>query len=301
MQPIIVYVPGLKPKPPAELHQRELVRCLHEGIRRIDATIASEIGNAFHLVSWTYDFYGEHRDINLDLADIRAILSQERASEEDIRVVTSAKRRFIRWMYRMADYLPFLIPHFASEEVEIHLRDFNKYLRNAHGVSEAARQKVKNVLVDAANAGRPILLIGHSMGSVIAYESLWQLSRELNSDVTVDLLLTTGSPLGQSIVQRHLMGSQRKGAERFPANIRRWINVAAVGELTAIDSVLKNDFSEMIDLGLVDDIDDRYSFNYYHMLGALNVHAEYGYLINEVTAGIVCDWWRTAPPDRDSA
>ena len=97
------------------------------------------------------------------------------------------------------------------------------------------------------------------------------------------------------------MGSQRKGAERFPANIRRWINVAAVGELTAIDSVLKNDFSEMIDLGLVDDIDDRYSFTSYPMLGALNVHAEYGYLIKEVTAGIVCDWWRTATPDRDSA
>ena len=296
-RPVIIYVPGLKPKPPAELHEPELVRCLREGIRRVDADAADDIASSFHLVSWTYDFYGEYRDINLDLADIETILTKTEASEKDIEVVTSLRRRFARWLFRVADVLPFLIPHFATEEVEIHLRDFNKYLRNNHGASEAARQKVKTLLMEAAEAGRPILLFGHSMGSVIVYEALWQLSREMKSDLTVDLLLTTGSPLGQSIVQRHLMGSHRQGKERYPANIRRWINIAAVGELTAIDRILSNDFSEMIELGLIDDIDDRDSFNYYHMHGALNVHAEYGYLINEVTAGIISDWWRakTAP------
>lgn len=291
-QPLIVYVPGLKPKPPAELHQRELIRCLAEGIRRIDADVADDIASAFHLVSWTYDFYGEHRDINLDLNDIETILSKEGASEEDIEAVTSLGRRFMRWVFRMADYLPFLIPHFATEEIEIHLRDFHTYLRNNNGVSEEARQKLKTVLMAAAGAGRPILLLGHSMGSVIAYESLWQLSRETNSDLMIDLLVTTGSPLGQSIVQRHLMGSHRKGEERYPANIKKWTNIAAVGELTAIDTNLKNDFSAMIELGLIDDIDDRDSFNYYYMNGVLNVHAEYGYLINKVTAGVISEWWR---------
>ena len=289
--PLIVYVPGLKPKPPADVHQCQLVRCLAEGIRRIDADAVDDISSAFHLVSWTFDFYGEHRDINLDIADIETILTKSGPSESDLEVVTSWKRRFARWLFRTADYLPFLIPHFATEEVEIHLRDFNRYLRNNHGRSEAARQKVKAVLIEAKDAGRPILVFGHSMGSVIVYESLWQLSREMKSDVAVDLI-TTGSPLGQTIVQRHLMGSHNQGEQRYPGNIRTWINVAAVGELTAIDRILRNDFSEMIKLGLIKDIDDRDSFNYYHMHGALNVHAEYGYLINEVTAGIIIEWWR---------
>ena len=289
--PLIVYVPGLMPKPPADVHHHELVRCLVEGLLRVDADNANDIGNAFHLVSWTYDFYGEHRDINLDIADIETILTKSGPSEKDIEVVTSFKRRFARWLFRTADYLPFLIPHFATEEIEIHLRDFHRYLRNNRGISEAARQKVKTVLVEAASAGRPILVFGHSMGSVIAYESLWQLSREMKSHVTVDLL-TTGSPLGQTIVQRHLMGSHSPGAGRYPANIRQWTNIAAVGELTAIDRVLKNDFMEMIELGLIKEIDDRDSFNYYHMHGALNVHAEYGYLINKVTAGVMSQWWR---------
>ena len=289
--PLIIYVPGLKPKPPAETHQHELVRCLAEGIRRVDADVADDIANAFHLVSWTYDFYGEHRDINLDIADIETILTKTGPSERDLEIVTSWKRRFARWLFGTADYLPFLIPHFATEEVEIHLRDFNRYLRNKQGISEAARQMVKTALLEAAQAGRPILVFGHSMGSVIAYESLWQLSREVQSDLGVDLL-TTGSPLGQAIVQRHLMGSHSQGEQRYPANIGQWINIAAVGELTAIDRVLKNDFSEMLALGLIADIDDRDSFNYYHMHGALNVHAEYGYLINEVTAGVISRWWR---------
>jgi hypothetical protein len=290
--PAIIYVPGLKPKPPAEIHGRELRRCLGEGIRRIDSEIASNVAEAFHLVSWTYDFYGEHRDINLDLEDIETILGKERASVEDVETVVSWKRRFAIWLFRTADLLPFLIPHFATEEVEIHLRDFNKYLRNSDGIAEAARLKVRSALIEAAEAGRPILMLGHSMGSVIAYEVLWQLSREMNNDLQVDLLLTTGSPLGQSVVQRHLMGSHQKGGDRYPSNIRKWINVAAVGELTAIDRHLKNDFDKMIELELVDDISDRESFNYYHMNGVLNVHAEYGYLINEVTAGIISEWWR---------
>ena len=48
----------------------------------------------------------------------------------------------------------------------------------------------------------------------------------------------------------------------------------------------------MIELGLIDGISDRDSYNYYHMHGVLNVHAEYGYLVNEVTAGIISEWWR---------
>ena len=55
---------------------------------------------------------------------------------------------------------------------------------------------------------------------------------------------------------------------------------------------LKNDCGEMIRLGLVEDIEDLETCNYYHMNGILNVHAEYGYLVNEVTATTIRNWWR---------
>lgn len=293
--PFILYIPGLKPKPEYSLHREQVLRCLLEGIRRIDPHTADEMAqdeHCFDIVSWTYDFYGTHRDINLDLADIEAVLKQTQATAEDREIVTSWKRRCIRSLYRAADHLPFLIPHFADEDVELQLRDLRRYAKNEGDIAEIVRRAVKAPLRAAASAGRPILLYGHSMGSVIGYDSLWQLSHEPVEEVRIDLMLTTGSPLGQRLIQRRLKGFREQGIERFPGNIRRWINISAIGELTAIDMTLNNDFGEMIRLGLVEDIEDLEIYNYYRMNGALNVHAEYGYLVNEVAANVIRNWWR---------
>ena len=302
--PVILYVPGLKPKPEPGLHRAQLLRCLAAGLGRVDADIRDQVlaADAFRLIDWTYDFYGEYRDIGLDMADIETLLAQEGPSEADIMVATSLRRRFATWLFRVADALPFLIPKIATEEVEIHLRDFNRYLRNRNGISEAARERLKSEIRRAMENARPVLLIGHSMGSVIAYDALWQMARAEESEARIDLFLTTGSPLGQNIVQRHLFGRNEPGERRYPNNIRRWVNIAAVGELTAIDRTLRNDFAEMLALGLVESIEDLDSFNYYHMHGILNVHVEYGYLVNEVTARVISEWWsQQAMQDRDSA
>ena len=55
---------------------------------------------------------------------------------------------------------------------------------------------------------------------------------------------------------------------------------------------LANDFADMRDLGCVDSIEDYEIWNYFRMDGYLNVHAEYGYLVNEVTGRVIRDWWR---------
>ncbi len=266
-----------------------------EGVRRIDPAIADEMlrdAHFFDLVSWTYDFYGEHRDINIDLDDIDAVLEKKEPSPEDRELATSVKRRIIRWLYRAADHLPFLIPRVANEDVELQLRDLRRYAKNLDDIAEIIRREVKLRLRAAASAERPILLYGHSMGSVIAYDTLWQLSHEPHEELTVDHFLTTGSPLGQRLIQKRLKGFDREGVERYPTNIRRWTNIAAIGELTAIDMSLSNDFGEMINLGLVENIVDLVTYNYYRMQGVLNVHTEYGYLVNEVTATVIRNWWK---------
>ena len=190
----------------------------------------------------------------------------------------------------MADFLPFVLSSFATDEIEVHLRDYRRYVRDNHGIAEDARTKLKVVLRKAAADNRPVLLLAHSMGSVISWDALWQLSRD-GEDISVDHWVTLGSPLGQKLVQRHLFGRSEPEERRYPSNIGAWTNIAAIGELTAIDRRLKNDFGSMVSQGRVSDIEDIEVFNYYHMHGALNVHAEYGYLINEATAKIVTEWW----------
>ena len=41
---------------------------------------------------------------------------------------------------------------------------------------------------------------------------------------------------------------------------------------------------------MLDKIEDLDTFNFFRLNGVLNVHAEYGYLVNEVTARQVRDW-----------
>jgi len=295
-RPLIIYIPGLLPKPEPPLHRDALFRCLLAGMRRVDAAVADAIeatAGGFDLVSWTYDFYGEHRDYDLDRAAIDAVVDQASASQRDIAEASAWSRRFTRWIYHLGDLLPFLIPHLASERMEVHLRDLRRYERDKNGVAERIRRKLKVPLLAAAGGGHPVLLIGHSMGSVIAYDALWELGHAHSNPVSVDLFLTMGSPLGQRFMQRRINGHDKNGRQRYPNNIRRWKNLTAVGDLTAIDPILANDYREMVELGLVESIDDEELLNYFRLDGELNVHSEYGYLCNQTTARTIATWWRS--------
>lgn len=293
--PLILYVPGLLPKPEYRVHRKALLRCLVAGLSRIDSSVANAVESSpdgFDIVAWTHDFYEVHRDIELDSSGINAVVQQLEASDRDITEATSWSRRLTRWVYRLGDLLPFLIPHLASERMEVHLRDLMRYERNTKGIAERIRDRLKAPLLAAASAERPVLLIGHSMGSVIAYDALWELSHKHSNTPRIDLFLTMGSPLGQRFMQKKLAGNNADGRQRYPTNIGRWGNLAAVGDLTAIDPQLANDYGEMVELGLVDSIDDEVLFNFFRLDGELNVHSEYGYLVNRTTALIIANWWR---------
>ena len=293
--PLILYVPGLLPKPEARVHREALRRCLLAGLRRHDAAVAAELAAAdrsFDLVAWTYDFYREHRDFALDAAPVEDLLEQAEASEQDIVEASSPGKRVLRWLYRVGNLFPFLIPHLADERVELHLRDLMRYVHNRNDIASHTREMLKMPLRAAWEAGRPVLLAAHSMGSVIAYDALWEMSRDPRDELRVDLLLTMGSPLGQSYLQRHILGREASGEQRYPNNIRRWVNLSAVGDMTAVNPNLQKEFGAMLRLGLVDSIEDIEIFNFFRHGGALNVHAEYGYLVNKETAAVVAGWWR---------
>jgi len=302
--PLILYVPGLLPKPEPRLHRDALFRCLIAGTRRLDEQVALDIAanlHCFDVVSWTYDFYREHRDITLDAAAIEAVIEQGEASPQDIAQARSWQRRLARTIFSAADIMPFLIPHVSNERINMHLRDLLRYQRDRDDIAEHTRQMLKLPLRAAIEAGRPILLIAHSMGSVIAWDSLWQMSHNDRDDLNVDQLLTMGSPLGQRFIQRRLFGYGEQGERRYVKGVRRWKNLTAVGDLTAIDPDLADDFAPMTASGVVESIEDLSLNNYFRLDGDLNVHAEYGYLANNVTAQVVIDWWRSVRSSRDSA
>ena len=84
------------------------------------------------------------------------------------------------------------------------LRQVRRYLRD-----ERLKARIQQIMADAATD--TTVLIGHSLGSVVAYEFLQQ------SGGSVQLLLTIGSPLGLRMVRSQLPARGPLAA--------RWVNV----------------------------------------------------------------------------
>ncbi len=294
-RPLILYIPGLLPKPDAEVHRDALWRCLKHGVRTADSDVGDALDhhpNAFELVSWTYDFYREHRDFAIDAESIERLLERRSASHADKKEATSFGRRLLIRLYLLGDWMPFLIPWLANERIEMHIRDLNRYAFDEDGIASSVREQLVGPLRAARREGRPVLLVAHSMGSVIAWDVLWELTHRDCDPLRLDLLLTMGSPLGQRYIQRRISGAEENGDRRYPQNIRRWINVSAWGDLTAIDPHLANDFGEMQRRGHVQSIEDKRIFNWFRLDGILNVHAEYGYFANPSVGAAIAEFWR---------
>jgi hypothetical protein len=296
-RPVIIFVPGMKPKPEPERHRQQIWRTLIEGVRRADAEVAdamSACGDCLTLADWTWAFYNSHADIEPDLAAIEELLAKPGPTDEDAAEARSWGKRLKRFAYILGDLLPFLIPHLADERMQVTLQDVRRYLNDVREIGRRVRRRLEMRLDAAWREGRPVLLIGHSLGSVIAWDSLWELSRVDAHPGRVDLFLSLGSPLGQRFVQRRLKGRDADGTERYPDNIRRWVNIAAIGELTALDRSFRRDYREMLAAGLIEGIEDYEVLNFFRKDGELNVHSEYGYLVNRTTGGVIADWWRSA-------
>ncbi len=131
----------------------------------------------------------------------------------------------------------------------VFLRDVHHYLWNVEhrpgpGRSFAVRTEVRRRALDAlaaaAGAGRPHLVVGHSLGSVVAYDVL----QNVADAPEVDGLITVGSPLGLDEVQDRLDPGWSRW-DGFPSRrlTGRWVNVYdRLDPVCGFDPVLANDF-----------------------------------------------------------
>jgi hypothetical protein len=291
---IVIYVPGMKPKPPVEDHRATLWKCMLEGIRRADRSSAKSLEldeEIFQLVGWSGLFYSEKRDLALDLPGVERLLRLEGPEARDVREALHWHKRIAQFVYLLSDAFPILIPLVANPNLKSTLQDTQRYFKNEHGVATEIRKMVSDVLETAWEAGRRIMLIGHSLGSVIAYDVLWELSRRHASAVHIDHFVTLGSPLGLKFVKHRMLCTHHPQINQYPVNIRKWSNLSAVGELTALDRSFADDYQPMLEQGLVESITDHIELmNYFRGPEGLNVHRCYGYAVNEKTGAVIAEW-----------
>jgi hypothetical protein len=123
---------------------------------------------------------------------------------------------------------------FASRFVNRALAQVTRYFSD-DTIRSAAQQAVLDLIQPDTK-----IIIGHSLGSVIAYESVQCLSQPIS------LLLTLGSPLGLDTL---IYPKLRPQPPTYPANVRRWVNIADRDDFIAAEPDLQPMFSTGIPPG----------------------------------------------------
>jgi pimeloyl-ACP methyl ester carboxylesterase len=286
----IIFVPGIRPKPPVAEQKAQLRRCLIAGIQKVggSAAEAERAANSFSVVGWSNQFYGHDADISIDLPGIERLLAGTDSPEQDEREARSLGWRVTSGMYAIGDRFPLLSNLFGTKRMDSRVAEIQRYFYDRGGKATAARSMVADALQAAWDKQQRVILIGHSFGSVIAYDTLWELCRLEGNPGKVDRFISMGSPLTMRRVRKHLAGVHRSAHDRYPANMRRWQNLAAVGEVTALDRKMAGYFGDMLRLGLTESIDDNLNLiNQFRGADGLNVHKCYGYMASQTVGALI--------------
>jgi hypothetical protein len=161
--------------------------------------------------------------------------------------------------------------------------------------AEQVRSRLREKLCALMDRGDRIMLITHGTGSVVAYDVLWELSNDTATypeygGFKVDQWITMGSPLGDRVVQKRLLGAGEGEESRFPSNVISWHNLAAEDDYTCHDNTLADDFKKMMVQKRVSAVHDYRIFNLAVRYGKSNPHSSVGYYIHPRLAKILFDW-----------
>jgi pimeloyl-ACP methyl ester carboxylesterase len=116
------------------------------------------------------------------------------------------------------------------------LRQVRLYLTDA-GVRQAVQERIAAAVDDDVR-----VLVGHSLGAVVAYEALCA-----HPEWPVEALVTLGAPLGiRNLIFDRLQPppgtSEGKRLGRWPGVVRAWTNVADSGDPVALVKDLRPQF-----------------------------------------------------------
>jgi hypothetical protein len=280
---VILGIHGLSPKPPHVPHEKDWNRAICEGLTRNHDMDVDPDHFGLKLVYWAHW---------LDRPSIREGEDKEPyTAAPGTGPLPSYRDRWFtevlsRGLARIGDEIDDLKSNKATEWVREHtglddisaaflqrrLVDLGTYYKDPD-----KRTILRNILSNElkAHKAKRIMLIAHSMGSIIAYDVLRDIGREM-PDLEISHLITIGSPLGLPHVLSRI---RRENASiRTPSIVKRWTNLADRRDPVAVDVHLQDEF-EPNDQGVA--VEDRLVINTYRgpTPGTKeNFHKIYGYL-----------------------
>lgn len=129
-----------------------------------------------------------------------------------------------------------------------------RFLRQAHNyiMIPSIRAAVNNIVRTSFEEEEPIIIISHSLGTIVSYLLLLEMSQNKEWKAPVPLFLTMGSPLSLKLVQSH-MGINPEPLE----SVKSWVNITDEEDFIALGNVLDSNYFQM-DIKNHTDIENGY-------------------------------------------
>lgn len=311
----IILVHGRSYKPDAASLKRNWVGALTHGIER---DFDKRALNKFRKVRKTMVYYGDLSNAFLgkhtgrrwtkkreadDIADRKEALAALR--QYDTREFNKSNYKKIRDLVDVFKEAavnifsgPFSLLGIGDDIVGMVAPDMEHYWNPDAQFGTEVRWRLTRPLERAIKADEDILLIAHSLGSLVSYDVLWKFSHygeyQHIRNKKISALVTIGSPLGDENVKSRLKGAQASSHRKYPHNIGRWVNFAAEDDYISHDPTLANDYKKMLQLGLTASITDKQIYNLAIRGDNSNPHHGVGYLIHPQVCREVHNWLNKA-------
>jgi hypothetical protein len=244
---VVIGIHGLSRKPPEQQHSKDWISAICEGLRRNCAVSVEADRLGFELVYWAGWLErppygpGEDKEPYVIAADSGPLPSYRQ------RLVDKAARKALDELADPIDWvggtppLDWIRRHTGLDDVGTALLqkkivDLATYYADAEKRA-GLRKKLADTLIK--HTGKRIMLVAHSMGSIVAYDVLRALGR-VDRNLVVDHLVTLGSPLGMPYVLKHIR--DENPSVRTPSAVRQWTNLADRRDYVAIDVHLRDEF-----------------------------------------------------------
>lgn len=281
MSKVIIGIHGLSNKPPKDTLAEWWKKAIIEGLHKNTGIFNPSIN--FESVYWADVMY-ENPDPNPDAykaAEKGALKTYDKSWLDAVR------EKVFDWGGDIVDaakkYLG--VDKVADEVLELKLKDLSIYYEDEN-IRNTLRERLKSKIMEHKN--EKIMILSHSMGTIIAYDVLRILGKEY-PELRVDHFVTLGSPLGLPHVKYKI--AQENSLVRTPSIVKRWSNFADKRDPVAFDVYLSGDYAPNSDGVKV--VDDLIANDW----GGIH-HKSYGYLrapeVSKVIREFICqpvDLW----------
>ncbi len=174
-------------------------------------------------------------------------VAKELDNEDDFRVQRKADGIHKKWLKAIARALEKVLPSRSENKiVKAFLTQAAAYLHKP-GLKEKIDDIVMTQTIDGLSADDKVVIISHSLGTIIAYDLL----RRFRHKVKVKFLLTAGSPLGIEVVKRRL----GEPLICLP-NIEKWLNIADSEDFVALQTKLNGTTFGCDEIENIDNLDN---------------------------------------------